>query len=46
MFIDEMIAPCGLDCNLCPGAHRKQNPCPGCNGPNEYKSEFCVFFVR
>ena len=41
MFTAEMIAPCGLDCSLCAYAQKKVNPCPGCNGPDEYKPEFC-----
>lgn len=41
MFTEEMIAPCGLDCSLCTRAHDKENPCPGCLGPDENKPEFC-----
>lgn len=37
----EMIAPCGLDCSLCKRALAETNPCPGCNGPDENKPEFC-----
>lgn len=42
MFTADMIAPCGLDCSLCRKAHDKVNPCPGCNGPDEGKPEFCT----
>ena len=42
MFTAEMIAPCGLDCSLCAYAQKKTNSCPGCNGPDEYKLEFCA----
>ena len=42
MFTPEMMAPCGLDCSICFGALRKDNPCPGCNGPDENKPEFCA----
>ena len=41
MFTPDMIAPCGLDCSLCSMAQRKDAPCPGCNGPDENKPEFC-----
>ena len=37
-----MIAPCGLDCALCGRALAAENPCPGCNGPDERKPEFCA----
>lgn len=36
-----MIAPCGLDCSLCVAALKKENPCSGCMGSDEYKPEFC-----
>ena len=42
LFTAEMIAPCGLDCSLCECAHAASNPCPGCNGPDEKKPEFCA----
>lgn len=38
----EMIAPCGLDCNLCKRALAETDPCPGCHGPDEHKPEFCA----
>ncbi|MDL2206348.1 DUF3795 domain-containing protein [Eubacteriales bacterium OttesenSCG-928-N13] len=41
MFTENMIAPCGLDCSLCSQAHRTQDPCMGCLGPNANKPEFC-----
>ena len=41
LFTEEMIAPCGLDCSLCKKALVKENPCPGCNGPDEHKPPFC-----
>lgn len=41
MFTADMIAPCGLDCSLCSYAQKKTDPCPGCNGPDENKLEFC-----
>ena len=39
MISAEMIAPCGLNCCLCKRALAEANPCPGCHGPNENKSE-------
>ena len=42
MFKAAMIAPCGLDCNICSQALIETDPCPGCNGPDENKPEFCA----
>lgn len=42
MFTPEMLAPCGLDCTVCSYALKKDNPCVGCTGPNENKSDFCA----
>ncbi len=42
MFTADMIAPCGLDCSICSRALLKEDPCPGCNGPDENKPEFCA----
>lgn len=28
----ELIAPCGMNCRLCSGYIRTQNPCTGCKG--------------
>ena len=41
MFNVNMIAPCGLDCNICKRALAETNPCAGCRGPNDNKPEFC-----
>ncbi len=41
-FTAEMIAPCGLDCSICSRAQLKEDPCPGCNGPDANKPEFCA----
>ncbi len=41
MFTEKMIAPCGLDCNLCSQAHKKKHACPGCMGSDENKPAFC-----
>ena len=41
MFKADMIAPCGLDCNICSQALIENDPCQGCNGPDDHKPEFC-----
>lgn len=42
MFTAEMIAPCGLDCSICSMALKENDPCPGCNGPDQNKPDFCA----
>ena len=42
MFKENMIAPCGLNCGICHETLRKENPCTGCLGPNETKSDYCA----
>lgn len=42
MFTADMIAPCGLDCSICALALKRNNPCPGCNGPDENKPDYCA----
>ncbi len=42
MFTPKMIAPCGLDCSICSKALVKDDPCPGCNGPDTNKPDFCT----
>ena len=41
MFTANMIAPCGLDCNICKRALAETSPCAGCRGLNDNKPEFC-----
>ena len=41
MFTADMIAPCGLDCSLCKRALQREDPCPGCLGPDDRKPPFC-----
>ena len=41
MFTADMIAPCGLDCSICSQAQIEDAPCPGCNGSDENKPEWC-----
>ena len=42
MFKAEMVAPCRLDCNICSQALIADDPCQGCNGPDDHKHEFCA----
>ncbi len=42
MFTAEMIAPYGLDCSIYRRALVKVDPCPGYNGPDDHKPEFCA----
>ncbi len=42
MFKANMVAPCGLDCNICSQALIEDDPCQGCNGPDDHKPEFCA----
>ena len=37
-----MIAPCGLNCALCKRALLADDLCPGCNGPDEHKPDYCA----
>lgn len=47
MFIEKMIAPCGLDCSICWKSHEGDTPCPGCLAPTtEGKSPFCATKCR
>ena len=41
-FKADMIAPCGLDCNICSQVLIENDPCQGCNGPDDHKPEFCA----
>lgn len=37
-----LIAPCGVNCNLCRAFIRDNRPCPGCRGDNSHKSKACL----
>ena len=37
----KLIAPCGMNCNICKYYHRKKMKCPGCRIEDESKSKFC-----
>jgi hypothetical protein len=41
----KLIAPCGMNCNLCSAYLRKEGyirKCPGCRGNNNDKPNYCV----
>ncbi|HPR41485.1 MAG TPA: DUF3795 domain-containing protein [Candidatus Methanofastidiosa archaeon] len=37
----ELIAPCGMNCNICKYYYRKKMQCPGCRAEDEKKLEGC-----
>lgn len=37
-----MIAPCGMNCGVCPSHVRKTRQCDGCRGKDTYKPGYCV----
>jgi hypothetical protein len=39
---EELLAPCGIYCGICKYYHRVKNQCPGCRGPDENKSRYCI----
>jgi hypothetical protein len=42
MMKPSLIAPCGMNCNLCIAYLRKRNACPGCRESDAYKSVSCI----
>jgi len=38
----ELIAPCGIDCQLCRAYIREKKPCPGCRSDSPWKSPSCA----
>lgn len=38
----QMIAPCGMNCETCLAHLREKNICAGCWGTNGYKSNSCI----
>ncbi len=36
-----LIAPCGMNCEICIGYIREKNKCPGCNAMNEENATYC-----
>ena len=40
LVTDNMIAPCGMNCELCIGHKREKNKCPGCREIDAYKSSY------
>ena len=37
----ELIAPCGMNCNICKFHYREKNQCPGCRTEDENKPKGC-----
>lgn len=37
-----LIAPCGMNCNLCLAYLRDKNKCPGCNMDGKTKPAYCL----
>lgn len=40
-----MIAPCGMNCQICVAHQRSRKPCSGCNGDDATKPNHCVHCV-
>ena len=38
----KLIAPCGMNCNLCMAYLRDERKCPGCRGDDKKKPKSCV----
>jgi len=38
----ELIAPCGMNCGICKYYYPRKNTCPGCRGPDDNKSKYCI----
>ena len=38
----KLIAPCGMNCNLCSGYLRDKKKCPGCREDNNSKPDYCI----
>jgi hypothetical protein len=38
----QLIAPCGINCNLCRAFQREKNKCPGCRDDRTIKLKTCV----
>jgi hypothetical protein len=38
----KLIAPCGMNCNLCLGYLREKNRCDGCNSDDAKKPQSCA----
>lgn len=37
-----LIAPCGMNCELCIAHQRDKKQCPGCHGPDDNKPKHCT----
>ncbi len=41
----KLIAPCGMNCNICKAHLRKENKCPGCNSSSANMPKYCVHCI-
>lgn len=39
---ERLIAPCGINCHICPQYQKKKNPCVGCRTRTTRKSQICI----
>lgn len=39
---ESMIAPCGMNCGVCPLHLRRTRQCDGCRGKDTYKPAYCI----
>jgi len=41
-YINQSIAPCGINCGTCLAYIREKKPCPGCWGDEHNKPKHCI----
>ena len=39
---EQLIAPCGINCYICPQYQKRKNPCVGCRTRTTRKSQTCI----
>lgn len=42
MNLEDLIAPCGINCRLCMAYGREKRACPGCRGDDAAKAKSCL----
>jgi len=42
MMEKNLVAPCGMNCGICKYYYRRKETCPGCRGPDDNKSKYCI----
>ena len=40
-ILENLIAPCGMNCGICKYFYREKNQCPGCRAEDKYKLKGC-----